>query len=90
MVFTALTSKYTFNLHPDAGQVFWCTADCGWITGHSYIVYGILPSRVPTLMYEGAPNYPAEDAVLAGRAPPQGHALLHRADGDPLVHEVGR
>ena len=58
MVYTYLTSKYTFNLSADQEQVFWCTADCGWITGHSYIVYGILPNRVPTLMYEGAPDYP--------------------------------
>ena len=58
MVYTYLTSKYTFNLIPDQNQVFWCTADCGWITGHSYIVYGILPNRVPTLMYEGGPDYP--------------------------------
>ncbi len=63
MVYTYLTSKYTFNLIPDdqggQNQVFWCTADCGWITGHSYIVYGILPNRVPTVMYEGGPDYPS-------------------------------
>jgi acetyl-CoA synthetase len=58
MVYTYITSKYTFNLIPDQNQVFWCTADCGWITGHSYIVYGILPNRVPTVMYEGGPDYP--------------------------------
>ncbi len=58
MVYTYITSKYTFNLIPDQGQVFWCTADCGWITGHSYIIYGILPNRVPTVMYEGGPDYP--------------------------------
>ncbi len=58
MVYTYITSKYTFNLIPDQNQVYWCTADCGWITGHSYIVYGILPNRVPTLMYEGGPDYP--------------------------------
>ncbi len=56
MVYTATTSKYTFDLHP--GDVYWCTADIGWITGHSYIIYGILPNRVPTLMYEGAPDVP--------------------------------
>jgi acetyl-CoA synthetase len=61
MVYTYLTSKYVFNLVPDRGQVFWCTADIGWVTGHSYIVYGVLPNRVPTVMYEGAPNFPAED-----------------------------
>ncbi len=61
MVYTYLTSKYVFNLVPDAGQVFWCTADIGWVTGHSYIVYGLLPNRVPSVMYEGAPNFPAEN-----------------------------
>ncbi len=61
MVFTATTAKYVFNLVPGEGQLFWCTADIGWITGHSYIVYGIMPNRVPTLMYEGAPNHPEPD-----------------------------
>jgi acetyl-CoA synthetase len=61
MVYTYLTSKYVFNLVPDADQVYWCTADIGWVTGHSYIVYGLLPNRVPTVMYEGAPNFPEED-----------------------------
>ena len=42
-------------------DVYWCTADIGWITGHSYIIYGLLPNRVPTLMYEGAPDFPAKD-----------------------------
>jgi acetyl-CoA synthetase len=60
MIYTALTAKNTFNLKPDQEQVYWCTADVGWITGHSYIVYGILPNRVPSLMYEGAPNFPDE------------------------------
>ena len=49
---------------PDASvpsDVYWCTADIGWITGHSYIIYGILPNRVPTLMYEGAPDFPDRD-----------------------------
>jgi acetyl-CoA synthetase len=61
MVYTYLTSKYVFNLRPGHDQVFWCTADIGWITGHSYIVYGILPNRVPSLMFEGAPNFPDTD-----------------------------
>ncbi len=61
MVHTYLTSKLTFNLIPDDNQLYWCTADVGWVTGHSYILYGILPNRVPTLMYEGAPNAPKED-----------------------------
>jgi acetyl-CoA synthetase len=61
MVFTTMTARLTFNLIPDVGQVLWCTADIGWVTGHSYVVYGILPNRVPSLMYEGAPNFPAMD-----------------------------
>jgi acetyl-CoA synthetase len=61
MVHTYLTAKYVFNLVPDADQMYWCTADIGWVTGHSYIIYGILPNRVPSLMYEGAPNFPRED-----------------------------
>ncbi|MSR28509.1 MAG: acetate--CoA ligase [Phycisphaerales bacterium] len=61
MVFTATTARYTYNLVPGEGQVYFCTADIGWITGHSYVVYGILPNRVPTVMYEGAPNFPQED-----------------------------
>jgi len=63
MVYTALTAKTTFNLIPGKGQVYWCTADIGWITGHSYIVYGVLPHGVPTLMYEGAPNHPEPDRI---------------------------
>ncbi|MBI1336617.1 MAG: acetate--CoA ligase [Phycisphaera sp.] len=62
MVYTYLTSRYVFDLHDNnKDALYWCTADIGWITGHSYIIYGVLPNRVPTLMYEGAPNFPAED-----------------------------
>ena len=61
LVFTTMTARLAFNLVPDAGQLFWCTADIGWVTGHSYVIYGVLPNLVPTLMYEGAPNFPAND-----------------------------
>ncbi|MBX3471132.1 MAG: acetate--CoA ligase [Planctomycetes bacterium] len=61
MTFVHATCKYVFELRPDAGQLYWCTADIGWVTGHSYVLYGPLLRRVPTLMYEGAPNAPAED-----------------------------
>jgi acetyl-CoA synthetase len=61
MVWTYLTTRLTFDLHDNANQMYWCTADIGWITGHSYIVYGVLPNRVPTIMYEGAPNFPNDD-----------------------------
>ena len=56
-----MTMRLTFNAMPDAGQLFWCSADIGWITGHSYVVYGPLMCRVPTLMFEGAPNFPGND-----------------------------
>jgi acetyl-CoA synthetase len=56
---TYLTSKYVFDLRPD--DVYWCTADIGWVTGHSYVVYGPLQNGVTVLMYEGAPNFPQND-----------------------------
>ena len=56
---TYLTSKYIFDLHDD--DVYWCTADIGWITGHSYVVYGPLQNGATVLMYEGAPNFPEND-----------------------------
>lgn len=61
LTYTSYTARLVFNLIPDDDQFFWCTADLGWITGHSYVVYGILPHRVPVFMYEGAPNAPAPD-----------------------------
>jgi acetyl-CoA synthetase len=59
MVHTAYTARLIFDLKPD--DVYWCTADIGWITGHSYIVYGPLQNGVTSLMYEGAPNHPGWD-----------------------------
>ena len=56
----AWTSKYIFDLRPDQ-DVYWCSADVGWITGHSYIVYGPLMNGVTSVMYEGAPDYPQKD-----------------------------
>jgi acetyl-CoA synthetase len=53
------TMKYVFDLRDD--DVYWCTADVGWVTGHSYLVYGPLANGVTTLMYEGAPNWPEPD-----------------------------
>ncbi|MCW5764437.1 MAG: acetate--CoA ligase [Phycisphaeraceae bacterium] len=61
LAWTQFTARLAFNLAPDAGQIFWCTADIGWVTGHSYVLYGILANRVPTLLYEGAPNFPRND-----------------------------
>jgi acetyl-CoA synthetase len=55
----ALTHKWIFDLRED--DTFWCTADIGWVTGHSYVVYGPLANGATTVMYEGAPNHPRED-----------------------------
>ncbi len=56
LLHTALTHQYVFDYHD--GDVYWCTADVGWVTGHSYIVYGPLANGATTLMFEGIPNYP--------------------------------
>jgi len=58
-LYTHLTTKFVFDLQPD--DIYWCTADCGWITGHSYIVYGPLSNGLTSLLYEGAPDYPQPD-----------------------------
>ena len=54
-----MTTKYVFDLRDD--DVYWCTADVGWVTGHSYVVYGPLANGATSLMYEGAPNFPEPD-----------------------------
>jgi acetyl-CoA synthetase len=54
-----LTFRWVFDWRPE--DIYWCTADCGWVTGHSYIVYGPLSNGATVVMYEGAPNHPAED-----------------------------
>ena len=58
-VFSYITSKYVFDLNDE--DVYWCTADVGWITGHTYIVYGILQNGATQVIYEGAPNHPEPD-----------------------------
>ena len=56
----AFTHKYVFDLHPDT-DVYWCAADIGWVTGHSYIVYGPLANGATSVMYEGTPDHPGKD-----------------------------
>ena len=56
LTYVSLTHELIFDYHPD--DIYWCTADLGWITGHSYIIYGPLSNRATTLMFEGVPNYP--------------------------------
>jgi acetyl-CoA synthetase len=57
LIYTAMTHQYVFDYHD--GDIYWCTADVGWVTGHSYIVYGPLANGATTLMFEGVPNYPS-------------------------------
>ncbi len=63
MVYTAVTHKYIFDYHD--GDIYWCTADIGWVTGHSYIVYGPLQNGATTIMFEGVPTYPEPDRFWA-------------------------
>ena len=63
MVWASFTHETVFDYHP--GDVYWCTADVGWVTGHTYILYGPLANGATTLMFEGIPNYP--DSSASGR-----------------------
>ncbi len=82
------THRMVFDLKPES-DVYWCVADVGWITGHSYIVYGPLCNGATSIMYEGAPDYPTKDIWWELAEQLQGDDLLHGADGDPGLHEVG-
>ncbi len=89
MVYTSLTHQYVFDYHD--GDVFWCTADVGWVTGHSYIVYGPLANGAVTLMFEGVPNYPdasrfwqvcdKHTVTIFYTAPTAIRALMREGDG---------
>jgi len=93
---TYLTSKLIFDLKPD--DVYWCTADIGWVTGHSYVLYGILQNGVTTVMYEGAPNYPEADRLrkivdehkvtVFYTAPTAIRACIKWGDQYPLKHSL--
>ncbi|WP_323940517.1 acetate--CoA ligase [Aeromonas caviae] len=61
LVYAALTFKYVFDYHEK--DIYWCTADVGWVTGHSYLVYGPLANGATTVMFEGVPNYPATNRM---------------------------
>ena len=96
MVYASLTHEYVFDYHQ--GDVFWCTADVGWITGHTYLVYGPLANGAITLMCEGVPNYPGINRVsqivdkhevnILYTAPTAIRALM--AEGDAAVSETKR
>ncbi|MGH8559471.1 MAG: acetate--CoA ligase [Methylococcales bacterium] len=96
LLFAAMTHHYVFDYHE--GEVFWCTADIGWITGHSYIVYGPLCNGAITLMFEGVPTYPdasrfwkvidKHQVNIFYTAPTAIRALM--GQGDPFVNQTSR
>ena len=85
---TYITTKWVFDLKDE--DTFWCTADIGWVTGHSYIVYGPLQNGATVLMYEGAPNFPGLRPLLGDHRKAQGQYALHRSHRDSHLHQVGR
>ncbi|MGH3442594.1 MAG: acetate--CoA ligase [Nitriliruptorales bacterium] len=97
LVQCAYTHRYVFDLHPET-DVFWCTADIGWVTGHSYIVYGPLANGATSVMYEGAPNYPGQDRLwelidkhdvsIFYTAPTAIRAFMKWGDEHPQKHDL--
>ena len=85
----AWTHKYVFDLKPDE-DVWWCSADVGWVTGHSYIVYGPLMNGATSRDVRGRARLPRQGHLVGAVRALRRHALLHRADGDPRLHQVGR
>ena len=83
-----MTMQWVFDLKDD--DIYWCTADIGWVTGHSYTVYGPLAAGATVVMYEGAPNFPENDRFWEIIEKYQGQHLLHCADRDSHLHQVGR
>ena len=96
IVYASMTHEYIFNYNP--GDVYWCTADIGWITGHSYIIYGPLSNGATTLMFEGVPNYPnfsrfweivdRHNVNIFYTAPTAIRALMR--EGDDYVNKTNR
>ena len=94
---TTFTHRYVLDLHPDE-DIFWCTADVGWITGHSYIVYGPLSNGCTQVMYEGVPNYPANDrfweivekygVTIFYTAPTAIRTFMKWGDDEPAKHDL--
>ena len=96
MVYTAITHKYIFDYHD--GDIYWCTADIGWVTGHSYIVYGPLCNGATTVMFEGIPTYPdagrfwdVVDKYKVNQfytAPTAIRALMREGESFPKSHDL--
>ena len=85
---TYATTKWVFDLKED--DTYWCTADIGWVTGHSYIVYGPLANGATSVMYEGSPDYPDRDPLLGHCGQVRRLDPVYRADGHPHLHALGR
>ena len=96
LFWVSYTHELVFDYRP--GEVFWCTADVGWVTGHSYVVYGALANAATTLMFEGVPNYPANDRFwqvvdkhkveIFYTAPTALRALMRDGDEPVLKHSL--
>ena len=96
LFWVSYTHELVFDYRP--GEVFWCTADVGWVTGHSYVVYGALANAATTLMFEGVPNYPANDRFWSVidkhkvevfyTAPTALRALMKDGDAPVLKHSL--
>jgi acetyl-CoA synthetase len=96
LMYAAMTHQYVFDYHE--GDIYWCTADVGWVTGHSYIVYGPLANGATTIMFEGVPNYPTSSRFwevidkhkvnIFYTAPTAIRALMR--DGDAPVKKTSR
>ncbi|MBQ0212575.1 acetate--CoA ligase [Proteus vulgaris] len=96
LVYASMTFKYTFDYHE--GDIYWCTADVGWVTGHSYLLYGPLSNGATTVMFEGVPNYPAVNRMaqivdkhqinILYTAPTAIRALM--AEGDKAIEGTQR
>ena len=80
-------TAWVFDIKDD--DIYWAAADIGWVTGHSYIVYGPLANGTTGVMYEGTPDYPDPEPLVGDHRALQGHDPLHRPDRHPRPHEVG-
>ena len=83
-----LTTKYVFDLRDD--DLYWCTADIGWVTGHSYVVYGPLSNGATTVMYEGAPDFPDKDRFWSIIERRKVTRVLHGAHRHPRLRALGQ
>jgi acetyl-CoA synthetase len=93
----AFTHRYVFDLHPET-DVYWCTADIGWVTGHSYIVYGPLANRATSVMYEGTPDHPNRERLwsivekykvtIFYTAPTAIRTFMKWGDAEPARHDL--